>query len=50
MNLKNKKEITKDVHNISGLIITTLQDLPEPIITWSLYDKFVKTDSRPFYF
>eukprot|EP01080_Neovahlkampfia_damariscottae_P008366 gene8366-191_t len=37
-------ELIKDVHNIAGLVITSLQDLSEPLITYDLYKNFLEVD------
>ena len=43
---KKEKEFTKNVHNISGLIITTLQDISDPITTYYLYDDFLSVNGK----
>eukprot|EP01080_Neovahlkampfia_damariscottae_P011744 gene11744-5082_t len=43
INLYKEKELTKNVHNITGLIITTLQEISDPITTYALYDDFLST-------
>jgi hypothetical protein len=37
-------ELISDIHNIAGVVITSLQDISDPVITYQLYNKFLKTD------
>jgi hypothetical protein len=37
-------ELISDIHNIAGVVITSLQDISDPVITYQLYNTFLKTD------
>jgi len=36
-----------DVHSVASLFKQWLRELPEPLLTWDLYDDFLATDSLP---
>lgn len=37
----------QDVHVIAGVLKSYLRDLPEPLLTFQLYDQFISASQRP---
>jgi hypothetical protein len=44
LDFTNEIDLVSDIHNIAGIVITSLQDISEPFITFQLYNTFLETD------
>ena len=38
-----------DVHTVATLFKQWLRELPEPLLTWKLFDEFIATDTMGMY-